>query len=386
MSGNTQTINYQDEYGNIDKNLNKEYKINLLTEENKMLKLSLFELEKEIKKYKSVPYVIARVIEIVDKDKAVILIHSGKFFVNIASKFIGKIKTDDEVFVEQGSLTIIGKKGISKHFDVERFVIAEKQNIDWKDIGGLEDEKQELKEVIEMPLLRPDLFEKIGINPPKGVLLYGPPGCGKTLIAKAIATSTHANFIQIVASELVQKFIGDGTKFVKSIFDLAKEKKPSIIFIDELDAICSKRIELGTSGEREVQRTFMQLLAEIDGFKPLSNVKIIGATNRIDILDNAIIRPGRLERLIKIGLPNKNQRLQIFKIHTKNMKLNKSISLENLAVETKNLSGAQINAISTEAGYFALRDKRFEIKQIDFENAVKKIKKKQNKKQLNFYA
>ena len=161
---------------------------------------------------------------------------------------------------------------------------------------GLAEQAREIYEVIELPLKKPELFKKIGIHPPKGILLYGPSGTGKTILAKAVAASTNSTFIEIVGGELVQKFIGEGSKLVKDIFKLARERGPSIIFIDELDSIAAERLDIGTSGEREVQRTFMQLLSEIDGFDHLGNVKIIGATNRIDILDNAILRPGRLDR------------------------------------------------------------------------------------------
>jgi len=173
-----------------------------------------------------------------------------------------------------------------------------------EDIGGLNEQINEIKEVIELPLKNPELFKKVGISPPKGVLLYGPPGTGKTLLAKAVASSTNSTFIEVVGSELVQKFIGEGAKLVKEIFQLAKRKAPAIIFIDEIDALAARRIEIGTSGEREVQRTFMQFLAEIDGFKNLGNIKIIGCTNRKDILDPAILRSGRLDRHIMVGAPN----------------------------------------------------------------------------------
>ncbi|RLG15130.1 MAG: proteasome-activating nucleotidase [Candidatus Nanohalarchaeota archaeon] len=386
MDGDTQTIEYSDQDAISLDEMSSEYKIKILVEENKILKRNLFEAQNEIKKYKIVPHIMAKVVDVVDSDKAIILLNTGKFYVNISEELVGKIKRDDEVFIEQKSLTVIGKRGKSKHFDVERYIIFEKPKVSWSEIGGLDEEKRDLKEVIELPLLRPDLFRKIGITPPKGVLLHGPPGCGKTLLAKAVAHQTNANFVEIVGSELVQKYIGEGTKFVKSIFQMAREKAPCIIFIDEIDSIASKRIELGTSGEREVQRTFMQMLAEIDGFKPLGDVKIIGATNRIDILDNAVIRPGRLDRLIKIDYPHKKERLHILKIHTKKMKLEDNVSLESLAVRTKKLSGAQIKTLLVEAGYFALREERFKLNNNDLNRALSKIKGHDKKKQLGFYA
>ncbi|MBW2988179.1 AAA family ATPase, partial [Candidatus Woesearchaeota archaeon] len=260
----------------------------------------------------------------------------------------------------------------TSEFNVERFVIIEKPTVTFKDIGGLKEQIREIKEVIELPLTNPELFKRVGIQPPKGILLHGDSGTGKTLLAKAVANSTNATFIEIVASELVQKFIGEGAKLVKEIFDLAKKKAPSIVFIDELDALASKRIELGTSGEREVQRTFMQLLAEIDGFKTLGNVKVIGCTNRKDILDPAIIRPGRLDRLIEVPLPDEEGRMEILGIHTRRMNL-RGVNKQVLVKKMVGFSGAEIKAVCTEAGYFAIRDKRDYVTQEDFLNAINKV-------------
>ncbi|MBW2963669.1 AAA family ATPase [Candidatus Woesearchaeota archaeon] len=252
----------------------------------------------------------------------------------------------------------------------------EKPKQTWSQIGGLQNAILEVKEVIELPLLKPQLFKKVGIQPPKGILLHGPPGTGKTLLAKAVANSTHATFIEVVGSELVQKFIGEGAKLVKDIFELARQKAPAIVFIDELDALAGKRMEIGTSGEREVNRTFMQLLAELDGFKPLANVKIIGATNRKDILDPAILRPGRLDRLIHVDVPDEKGRLEIFKIHTKNMKIAKNIDLKKINEKMEEFSGAEIQAVATEAGYFAIRENRSAIKKDDLLQAIEKVKRK----------
>lgn len=207
--------------------------------------------------------------------------------------------------------------------------------------------------------------------------MYGPPGTGKTLLAKAVANSTRSTFIEIVGSELVQKFIGEGAKLVKEIFLLAKEKAPSIVFIDELDALAAKRIEIGTSGEREVQRTFMQLLAEIDGFKHLGDVKIIGCTNRRDILDPAILRPGRLDRHIYTPLPDKDALGAIFDIHTKNMTLVKGLDMDKIINEMQEFSGAEVRAVCTEAGYFAIRDNRTHVTLKDFLKAVEKVREKE---------
>ena len=237
---------------------------------------------------------------------------------------------------------------------------------------------------VELPLKKPELFKSIGITPPKGILLHGPPGTGKTILAKAVAASTNSTFIEIVASELVQKFIGEGARLVKEVFNLAREKAPSIVFIDEIDALAAKRIEIGTSGEREVQRTFMQFLAELDGFKPLDNVKIIGATNRKDILDPAIIRPGRLDRLIHIDNPNKEGIEEIFKIHTKNMKLERIISTKDIIKAMDGFSGAEIRAVCTEAGYFAIRENRKKVVKEDFLKGIEKVKREEEIEGKNY--
>jgi proteasome regulatory subunit len=244
-----------------------------LEQENRLLRETIAQLKHELDSFRAPALLVAELAEIIDDQHAIIAMPNGnKFFVNKASTVKG-ISVGDSILVEQKNLTIVDKIKSTKKFNVEQFVIVDKPNISWKDIGGQDEAIKQVKEVIELPLKKPHLFKKIGIKPPKGILLHGPPGTGKTLIAKAVATSTGSTFIEVVGSELVQKFIGEGAKLVKEIFQLAREKAPSIIFIDELDSVAASRIELGTSGEREVQRTFMQFLAEIDGFKPLDNVK-----------------------------------------------------------------------------------------------------------------
>lgn len=327
-------------------------------QENRLLRETITQLKHELDRYRSPALLVADVVELVDDENAIIVMPNGnKFFVDIASG-VDDVKNGDSVLVEQKNLTIVDKISSTKRFNVDQFVIMNKPSTKWSDIGGLKREVKEVREVVELPLKKPELFEKIGIEPPKGILLHGPPGTGKTLLAKAVAASTNATFIEIVGSELVQKFIGEGAKLVKEIFDLARENAPAIIFIDELDSLAANRIELGTSGEREVQRTFMQFLAEIDGFKPLSNVKIIGCTNRKDILDPAILRPGRLDRHIEVGHPDIDGVEQILKIHTKRMKLEKGFKYKSIAKELEGLSGAEIKAVCTEAGYSAIRQNR----------------------------
>ncbi|MFH1960383.1 MAG: proteasome-activating nucleotidase [Nanoarchaeota archaeon] len=343
-----------------------------LYEENRSLRSTVSYLKDELDRLKEPPLLICDIVKLVGNKAVVRLPNNNNFFVNISTNLIGKVNMGDRVLTEQKSLVIVEKLDRSKNFDVENFVIVEKPNLPWSQIGGLQAQIRELKEVIELPLKNPELFERVGIQPPKGVLLHGPSGTGKTILGKAVAHSTNATFIEIVGSELVQKFIGEGAKLVKDIFKLAREKAPSLVFIDELDSIASERMDIGTSGEREVQRTFMQLLSEIDGFDPLGNVKIIGATNRPDVLDSAIIRPGRLDRLIYVPLPEAKGREEIFKIHTKNMNMNQ-VDLRQLADLTEGSSGAEVRAVCTEAGYFAIRENRTKVGMRDFIEAIAKV-------------
>lgn len=251
--------------------------------------------------------------------------------------------------------------------------VEEKPDVSYGQIGGLEEQVVEIKETVELPLKKPELFIEIGIEPPKGVLLYGPPGTGKTLLAKAVAHETNATFIKIVASEFVKKYIGEGARLVRGVFELAKEKAPSIIFIDEIDAIAAKRLKSSTSGDREVQRTLMQLLAEMDGFEGRGDVGIVAATNRPDILDPALLRPGRFDRFIEVPIPNEEGRMEILKIHSKNMSLDEEVDIRMIASLTEGASGADLKAVCTESGMFAIREERTVVTMNDFMDAVDKI-------------
>ncbi len=362
---------------------NYSIEVNNLEQENQVLKETVSHLKEEINKLQKPPLLVAEVRNVEGENAVLRLPNGNEFFVDLLSE-CRDVKPGDSVLLEQKNLTVVRKIDTRKKFNVEQFVIVEKPDVSWSSIGGLDEQEKEVKEVIELPMKKPDLFRKVGIQPPKGVLLHGPPGTGKTLLAKAVASSTNSTFIEIVGSELVQKFIGEGAKLVKEVFQLAREKAPAIIFIDELDAIASTRIEIGTSGEREVQRTFMQLLAEIDGFKHLGNVKVIGCTNRRDILDPAITRPGRLDRMIHAPLPDKEGISQIFKIHTREMTLDRSINLQKIYKALEGLSGAEIKAVVTEAGYFAIRKNRTRIVQKDLEGAVKKVKEREGAEDEEF--
>lgn len=343
-----------------------------LEEENHLLRQTVQQLRTELERFRTPPLMVAEVTDVYD-DGIVIKIANGNKFYTLKADDTPVI-VGDTILVDQKNLSIIRKIDESKQFNVDKYVIVEAPDVRWSEIGGLQEQIQEIKEVVELPLREPELFVKIGIQPPKGILLHGPPGTGKTLLAKAVATETGASFIQVVGSELVQKFIGEGAKLINEIFALARKQAPAIIFIDEIDSLAAKRIDLGTSGEREVQRTFMQLLAEIDGFKPLGNIKIIAATNRKDILDPAILRPGRFDRLIHVPPADKEGRRAIFHIHTKNMTLLK-VNENKLLDLMDEFSGAEIKAVCTEAGYFALREKRTKVSQKDFEAAVEKVKR-----------
>jgi proteasome regulatory subunit len=240
-------------------------------------------------------------------------------------------------------------------------------------IGGLETQISEIREIVELPLKRPDLFTAVGIEPPKGVLLHGPPGTGKTILAKAVAQSTDATFLRVVGSEFVQKYIGEGARLVRELFELAKSKSPAIIFIDELDAIGARRMDGATSGDREVQRTLMQILAEMDGFDARGEVKLIAATNRLDMLDPALLRPGRFDRVIEIPMPNREARESILKIHTSGMSLDEDVNLKLISDMAEGSSGADLKSLSTEAGMYAIREERTIVYQSDFEGAAIKI-------------
>ena len=248
-------------------------------------------------------------------------------------------------------------------------------------VGGLEQQIKEVKEVIELPIKHPEIFEALGISQPKGVLLYGPPGTGKTLLARAVAHHTDCCFIRVQGGELVQKYIGEGARMVRELFIMARAHAPSIIFMDEIDSIGGQRIE-GSRGDSEVQRTMLELLNQLDGFETTTNIKIIMATNRIDILDDALLRPGRIDRKIEFPNPNEDSRCDILKIHSRKMNLMRGIDLMKIAKNMPGGSGAETKAVCTEAGMFALRERRIHVTQEDFELAVAKVMKKDTDKDL----
>lgn len=332
-------------------------------------------LKSEVEKLRSPPLVIGTISDLVDEQRVVVQSSAGPRFMVRVSNFVKPedLKPGLRCTMNQQSLTIV--EVLPEAFDSQIYgmevVVSPDETYD--DIGGLEEQIREIKEAVELPLTRPDLFTAVGILPPKGVLLYGPPGTGKTLLARAVAHETQAQFLRVVGSELVQKYIGEGARLVRELFELAKKNSPSIIFIDEIDAIGAMRSEGTTSGDREVQRTLMQLLAEMDGFESRGDVKIVAATNRIDILDHALLRPGRFDRIIEIPLPNIEGRASIMEIHSENMALDSGVDLHEVAVLTEGKNGSELRAVCTEAGMFAIRAERTMVYQSDFIKAIDKV-------------
>ena len=245
--------------------------------------------------------------------------------------------------------------------------------VSYEDIGGIDDQIREVREAVEDPLTSPEMFEEVGVDPPSGVLLYGPPGTGKTMLAKAVANETDATFIKMAGSELVRKFIGEGSRLVRDLFDLAAEREPAVIFIDEIDAVASKRTDSKTSGDAEVQRTMMQLLSEMDGFDDRGEIRIMAATNRFDMLDEAILRPGRFDRLIEVPKPGVEGREKILEIHSREINVDTDIDFTELAEALDGYSGADIESLVTEAGMFAIRNDRTTVTREDIDHAREKL-------------
>ncbi len=335
----------------------------------------LRQLKSELERLKAPPLVVGSIVDVLENNKVVIRSSTGPQFVVGASQFINstELLPGARVSLNYQTLAVIGLLPSSRDPFVSGMEVIGSPNVSYSDIGGLNEQIREVRETVEMPLTKPEVFERIGIEPPKGVLLYGAPGTGKTLLAKAVASQTKATFIRIVGSELVQKYIGEGARLVRDLFKMAKEKAPSIIFIDEIDSIGAKRLDTATSGDREVQRTLMQLLSEMDGFNARGNVRIIAATNRPDILDPALLRPGRFDRFISIPMPTKEARELILKIHSRKMKLSENVDFEKLAALTESANGSDLKAVAMEAGMLAVREERFSIGMEDFQNAIKKL-------------
>ncbi len=350
-----------------------------LETEIRTLKKRATRLDDEVRLLKSPPLIIGHLQDVLDDRTAIVRSSNGTVFqVSLNQRLEPeKLKPGTRVALNQDTLAVI--EVLHEAWDpmVSGAEMVEKPDITYDSVAGLDEQVKTVREAIELPLLEPELFAKVGITPPKGILLVGPPGCGKTLLAKAVAQQTDATFIRMVGSELAQKYIGEGGRMVRELFSLAKEKSPSIIFLDEIDAIGAKRLDGSTSGDREVQRTLMQLLAELDGFDSLEDVKIIAATNRPDILDDALLRPGRFDRIVTIPLPDSDGRKAILKLHTSNMSTSR-IQLKAIVEKTEGYSGAELKATCVEAGMIAIRDKRSKISQSDLLKAVERIQVKKS--------
>jgi proteasome regulatory subunit len=332
------------------------------------------QLKRENNQLKRMPLFIAVVVDILDKGE-VYLRQQGnnqEYLTHVNEELYRQLKPGSKVAVNN-ALSIV--KVVGNIFDsrVRVMELEESPDITFDNIGGLEKEIEEVREAVEYPLTRPEIFERVGVEPPKGILLYGPPGTGKTLIAKAVAHEAKATFIRMSGSELVHKYIGEGAQLVRELFMLARERSPSIVFIDEIDAVGSTRTNDGTSGSAEVQRTLMQLLAEMDGFDNRGDVRIMAATNRVDMLDPALLRPGRFDRVIGIPLPDREARLEILKIHSRRMIMH-DVDLEKIVEMSENTTGAELQAICREAGMIAVRREASGVSQDDFLAAVRKVR------------
>ncbi|EHB07350.1 26S protease regulatory subunit 8 [Heterocephalus glaber] len=328
---------------------------------------------------------VGEVVRAMDKKKVLVKVHpEGKFVVDVDKNIdINDVTPNCRVALRNDSYTL--HKILPNKVDplVSLMMVEKVPDSTYEMIGGLDKQIKEIKEVIELPVKHPELFEALGIAQPKGVLLYGPPGTGKTLLARAVAHHTDCTFIRVSGSELVQKFIGEGARMVRELFVMAREHAPSIIFMDEIDSIGSSRLEGGSGGDSEVQRTMLELLNQLDGFEATKNIKVIMATNRIDILDSALLRPGRIDRKIEFPPPNEEARLDILKIHSRKMNLTRGINLRKIAELMPGASGAEVKGVCTEAGMYALRERRVHVTQEDFEMAVAKVMQKDSEKNMS---
>jgi len=372
-----------------DEDLYKQYKKNqslaewltikeeYIKQEMKNLNQELLRGQMELERIRSVPLVIGQFVEMVDEDTAIVQSTNGNnYYTKVLSTLNReKLKPSASVVLHKYSHALVGILPPEADSTVNQLTMTEKPDVTYADIGGLDVQKQEMKEAVELPLSHAHLYQQIGIDPPRGVLMWGPPGTGKTMMAKAVANNTKASFIRVVGSEFVQKYLGEGPRMVRDVFRLAKENAPSIIFIDEIDAIGTKRFDSGTGADREVQRILNEILTQMDGFDRTENIKVVMATNRHDTLDPALMRPGRLDRKIEFPYPDRRQRRLIFQTCTKKMSLADDVNLEELIMKPNNLSAAEINSICQLAGMLAVRQNCYVVGQDNFLEAYEKCKK-----------
>ncbi|KHN38098.1 26S protease regulatory subunit 8 like A [Glycine soja] len=353
----------------------KTHNLNRLEAQRNELNSRVRMLREELQLLQEPGSYVGEVVKVMGKNKVLVKVHpEGKYVVDIDKSIdITKITPSTRVALRNDSyvLHLVLPSKVDPLVNLMKVEKVPDSTYDM--IGGLDQQIKEIKEVIELPIKHPELFESLGIAQPKGVLLYGPPGTGKTLLARAVAHHTDCTFIRVSGSELVQKYIGEGSRMVRELFVMAREHAPSIIFMDEIDSIGSARMESGSgNGDSEVQRTMLELLNQLDGFEASNKIKVLMATNRIDILDQALLRPGRIDRKIEFPNPNEESRLDILKIHSRRMNLMRGIDLKKIAEKMNGASGAELKAVCTEAGMFALRERRVHVTQEDFEMAVAK--------------
>lgn len=360
-----------------------------IKDEQRHLKRELLRAQEEVKRIQSVPLVIGQFLEAIDQNTGIVSSTTGSnYAVRILSTLDRELlKASSSVALHRHSNALVDILPPEADSSITMMGQEDKPDVSYADVGGLDMQKQEIREAVELPLTEFDLFKEVGIDPPRGVLLYGPPGTGKTMLVKAVANSTTAKFIRVVGSEFVQKYLGEGPRMVRDVFRLARENAPSIIFIDEIDAIATKRFDAQTGADREVQRILLELLNQMDGFEQSSNVKVIMATNRADTLDPALMRPGRLDRKIEFpSLRDRRERRLIFSTVAGNMSLAPEVDLDSIILRNDPLSGAIIAAIMQEAGLRAVRKNRYIILQQDLEEAYSsQVKTSSDVDKFEFY-
>ncbi|KAI9264743.1 26S protease regulatory subunit 6B [Sporodiniella umbellata] len=357
-----------------------------IKDEQKNLKRELVRAQEEVKRIKSVPLVLGQFLEPIDQHTGIVGSTTGSNYVVRILSTIDRelLKPSSSVALHRHSNALVDVLPPEADSSISLLGSDEKPDVSYADVGGLDIQKQEIREAVELPLTHFDLYRQIGIDPPRGVLLYGPPGTGKTMLVKAVAHHTTASFIRVVGSEFVQKYLGEGPRMVRDVFRLARENSPAIVFIDEIDAIATKRFDAQTGADREVQRILLELLNQMDGFDQTSNVKVIMATNRADTLDPALLRPGRLDRKIEFPTPDRRQKRLIFQTVTSKMNLSEEVDLEDFVSRPDKLSGAEIAAICQEAGMQAVRKNRYVILSKDLEKGYKANVKKEDSN-FDFY-
>ncbi|GBG27219.1 26S proteasome regulatory subunit 6B-like [Hondaea fermentalgiana] len=358
-----------------------------IKDEMKNLKREMLRAKEEVRRIQSVPLVIGQFIELIDEHHGIVTSTAGStYYVRILSTLDREeLKPNSSTALHRHSHAVVEALPPEADSSIQSMMATEKPDVRYEDIGGMDQQKQEVREAVELPLQQGDLYRQIGIDPPRGVLLYGPPGTGKTMMAKAVANATDATFIKMVGSEFVQKYLGEGPRMVRDVFRLARENAPSIVFIDEIDAIGTKRFDSQTGADREVQRILLELLNQMDGFDQTTDVKVIMATNRADTLDPALLRPGRLDRKIEFPNPDRRQKRLIFQACTSKMNLSDDVDLEDYVNRPEKISAAEISAICLEAGMQAVRNNRYVIMPKDFEEGYKAHTKKSDT-EFQFYS